>query len=158
MQALPLPRTRRVATVGALSLLLLAGCSDDGGDEEASTSEGTEATTATTVAPFEVANTCGDIPESEGGAVNRAGVVHLIDFEVCQDDLTIEAGDAIEFVNNGATRHQIAHDPPGDQERAFRSDPMLTGDTFFTDFDVPGVYPYICSYHFEEMHGTITVE
>lgn len=34
---------------------------------------------------------------------------------------------------------------------------MLPGDTFLQTFDTPGVYPYICSFHFDVMMGTITV-
>lgn len=164
MQSFSYSRTRRLtAYIGVASILLLSSCSDDGGDDEGASgdTEAPEETTEATAGDDDellVANTCADIPEPEGGAVNQTAVVDLIDFEFCQPEITIEAGDAIEFVNFGATRHQVAHQPPGDQERFFRSDPLLTGDSFVKTIETPGVYPFICSYHYEQMSGTITVE
>ena len=161
MQSNSISRTRRLAALLAVaSILLLSSCSDDGGDDEGASSdtEAADDTTADTTEEPLVANTCDEIPAPEGGAVNQTAVVDLIDFEFCQPDITIKAGEAIEFINFGATRHQVAHQPPGDQERFFRSDPLLSGDSFVKTIETPGVYPYICSFHFEEMTGTITVQ
>lgn len=150
---------RRVALAGGICLLLLAGCGDDGGnDDEASSDSGTDATETTEAAEAEVAGSCLEVPEPEDGAVNQTATVNLIDFEICQEEITIQAGEAIAFVNNGATRHQVAHDAPEGEGRFFRSDPLLTGDTFIKTFETPGTYPYFCSFHFEKMTGTITVE
>jgi plastocyanin len=136
----------------------MAGCSDDDGDDDAS--EDTTDNSAPSDSVFTDANTCDEIPESGQGALNEGAVVNMIEFEFCQAEVTIETGQAVTFENNGSGRHQVTHQPPGDQERTFGADgAMLVGDTYIAGpFDEPGTYPYICSFHFEQMTGTIIVE
>jgi plastocyanin len=147
------------AFCAATLLLVATGCGDDEG-ESGQGSDDTTDTEQTTTSLLDAYTSCEDIPEAEGGALNEGAVVGMIDFEFCAPEITVEAGQTIEFVNNAATRHQVAHQPPGDQDREFRApEAMLPGDSYVLTIDTPGVYPYICSFHYEDgMVGEITVE
>jgi plastocyanin len=147
-------RLGRVALAATAGLLLLAGCGDDDGGEQAD---------ETTTAPDELigVDSCNDIPESAGdeGALNQGAIVNMIEFEFCQDDITVQAGETVRWENNGSTRHQVVHAPTGDQERQFGpEEAMLPGDYYDFTFTEPGTYPYICTFHAEQMIGTVIVE
>jgi plastocyanin len=148
------PSTRRrprllvrwVILVAALALLAAACGDDDSNGDADSDTEGTVEAAA-----------CEDVPDPGPGAINRGAVVNMIDFEFCQDDVTVEVGEAVEFIANGAVRHQVVHQPDdGDTERAFQSSSLNTGDSFLHQFDSPGTFSYICAFH-PEMVGEITV-
>jgi plastocyanin len=154
-------RSRRAGILlAALALPALVSCGDDddaASDDDADSTEATDGDTTDTTAPFQ-ANICDDVPEADSAAINEGGVIGLIDFEFCDGDISIDAGDSVRFVNYGATDHQVNHEPPGEQEREFRSELMLPGEEFIHTFSEPGTYPYICTIHFDVMTGTITVQ
>jgi plastocyanin len=151
--ALRRPWLRHLMMTGAASLALLAGCSDDGEDEA---DEGDATTTPDT--ELIGVDSCDEIPESSGGALNQGAVVNMIEFEFCQADVQVEAGQTVRFINNGSTRHQVVHTPPGEQERLFGPDEaMLSGDSYDFTFTDPGTYPYVCTFHREQMVGSVTV-
>jgi plastocyanin len=149
-------RFHHLAMLGAAALLLLAGCSDDGGSEDAQTDE---TTTPTTDFPIGV-DSCTDIPESDdGGALNQGAVVNMIEFEFCQDDITVQVGETVRWENNGSTRHQVVHTPGENKEALFGPDEaMLAGDYYDFTFTEPGTYPYICTFHAEQMGGKVIVQ
>lgn len=152
--ALRRPWFRHLTVTGAASLLLLAaGCSDDGGDDEA-------ATTTESIDELIGIDSCTDIPESsDDGALNQGAIVNMIEFEFCQDEITVAAGESVRWENNGSTRHQVVHSPPGEQEREFGPDEaMLPGDYYDFVFTTPGTYDYICTFHAEQMVGSVVVE
>src|SRR5262245_7532814 len=112
-----------LAMVGAAGLLLLAGCSDDGGGGEDAQAD--ETTTPTTDFPIGV-DSCTDIPESEDvGALNQGAIVNMIEFEFCQDDITVEVGETVRWENNGSTRHQVMHAPGQGKEALFGPDEAM---------------------------------
>jgi plastocyanin len=151
--ASPRPRLRRLA-LGAIPLVALAACGSDGGDEEADA----ESTTTTEAEAPEVLTSCSSVTETTGGPENLGAVINMIDFQYCQADVTVEAGEAIEFVNNGAARHQVEQTAVAEGAEGFRSDALLSGDEYVFTPDTAGTYEYVCAFHSELMSGTITVE
>jgi plastocyanin len=137
----------RLVILVALVALLGAACGSDD-DDGAAVGDDT----------LEPVSQCADVPDPGPGAVNRGAVVNMIDFEFCQDDVTIEVGEAVEFTANGEVRHQVVHQPgDGDADRAFQSGSLNTGDSFLHQFDSPGTFSYICAFHPDDMVGEITV-
>jgi plastocyanin len=153
--ASPRPWLRRLA-IGFVPLVALAACGSDGGDDEAEPDGGTTATTEGE-AP-EVLTSCSSVTESTDGPENLGAVINRIDFQYCQPDVTVEVGEAVEFINNGAARHQVEQTVEADGAEGFRSDALLSGDEYVFTPDTAGTYEYVCAFHSELMTGVITVE
>ena len=83
-------------------------------------------------------------------------------------EITIKAGDTVEWRNIGAIPHTVTADPrraPGsrnielpDGAEAFDSGWVMRGQSFRYTFSEPGVYRYVCLPHERaRMLGTVTV-
>jgi plastocyanin len=119
---------RLVGAVFALGLLFTA-CSDDSGDDDASSA------------------TAADDGGSAGGTE-----VTIADFAFDPGDLTVSVGDTVTWTNDDDTDHTVTAD-----DDSFDSDDVAGGDTFEQTFDEAGEFSYHCSIH-SQMTGTITVE
>ncbi|MGH6918236.1 MAG: plastocyanin/azurin family copper-binding protein, partial [Geminicoccaceae bacterium] len=77
-------------------------------------------------------------------------LVEVSNFAIEPPDLTIQAGDTVEWrIVSG--RHSSTS-----KDEAWDSGELEQGAAFAQRFDVPGVYPYFCTPH-DFMRGTITV-
>jgi plastocyanin len=77
-------------------------------------------------------------------------VVNLSNFAVEPKELTIRAGDTVEWRIMSGRHSSTAKD------EAWDSGELEQGATFTQQFDLPGVYPYFCTPH-DFMRGTVTV-
>jgi plastocyanin len=77
-------------------------------------------------------------------------VVELSNFAVEPKELTIRAGDTVEWRITTGRHSSTAKDV------AWDSGELEQGAAFAQQFDVPGVYPYFCTPH-DFMRGTVTV-
>ena len=128
------PRRRPLlvlAVVAMATLALTAGCSKSSKSSESSN------TTATTQAP----------------PINQGAVVKITEFAFTSPSVTIKAGQAVEWTNDGSVQHTVT-DTSG---RAFNSNNINPGQTYVQTFNTPGTYHYICSIHPDKMSGTIVV-
>jgi plastocyanin len=66
--------------------------------------------------------------------------------------ITVQAGSAVEWKNTGNLPHTATAD-----SGAFDSGMLKKDKTFSQVFEVPGAFPYVCSFH-PEMVGTVVVE
>ncbi|HLI66641.1 MAG TPA: cupredoxin domain-containing protein [Caulobacteraceae bacterium] len=64
---------------------------------------------------------------------------------------TVPAGSSVTWTNNDDDAHSVVAD-----NKAFRSAPLDTGDSYSFTFTTPGVYPYHCGLH-PQMVGKIVV-
>jgi plastocyanin len=85
-----------------------------------------------------------------GPARAETYVVELSNFAVEPQELTIQAGDTIEWRIVSGRHSSTAKDG------AWDSGELVQDATFAQRFDVPGVYPYFCTPH-DFMRGTVTV-
>jgi plastocyanin len=85
-----------------------------------------------------------------GAAGAETHVVEVSNFAVEPSELTIQAGDSVEWRIVSGRHSSTAKDG------AWDSGELEQGSTFAQRFDVPGVYPYFCTPH-DFMRGTITV-
>ncbi len=139
--------TRAVAaTVVLLAGAGLTACSDDDdAADETTTSEAEEESSTTTIA-----ETTTTRPE----VVNTGESVELIDFSYLPTSVTVAAGQSITWTNAGENRHTVTSD--GDMFAS--STPIQPGQSYVQAFPTPGTYAYYCTFHPDEMTGTITVE
>ncbi len=83
-------------------------------------------------------------------------------------EITIEAGDTVEWRNVGSIPHTVTADPRSapssrnielpDGAEAFDSGWVMRGQSFRYTFNEPGVYRYVCLPHERtQMLGTVTV-
>lgn len=93
------------------------------------------------------ATTATDIDEAD----NQTSI---LDFSF--ENLTVQAGESIGWINNDEVPHTIAAGSPG-SPGDFLSDPIGTGGAFALTFDEPGIVPFFCSLH-PTMTGNITVQ
>jgi plastocyanin len=85
-----------------------------------------------------------------GAAAAGTHVVELGNFVIEPAELTIQAGDTVEWrIRSG--RHSATA-----KDQAWDSGELEESLTFTHRFDAPGVYPYFCTPH-DFMRGTITV-
>ncbi len=100
--------------------------------------------------PTTAESSVADIDENKD--LQTAEVVSVEDFEFSPDAVTIDAGQTIRWVNDGAEKHTATAD-----SLEWGTGTMNAGETFQKKFDEPGTYTYFCSYH-TTMSGTIIVE
>lgn len=71
-------------------------------------------------------------------------------------EVTISAGQTVEWLNNDATEHTVTSYP--DASFTFDSAEVEPGDSYFLTFDAPGDYPYYCVIHGFGMSGVVHVQ
>jgi len=82
------------------------------------------------------------LPSADAAAQEDDAYVHAIDNVFDPEILRVEPGQAVEWLNDGRSRHDVVAD-----DESWRSGTLEPGDGFTNTFDEPGVYPYFCSFH-----------
>jgi len=133
----------------AVALVLVAGlgsasCSSDDSASDDTTS--TEESTTTTAAGDSSTTTLPEI-------VNTGAEIEVVDFDYLPGSITVVAGESVTWKNDGDNRHTVTSD--GDSFAS--STPIQPGQSYVQAFPTVGTYPYYCTFHPDEMLGTITV-
>jgi plastocyanin len=79
--------------------------------------------------------------------------VTIDNFAFTPAELTVNAGTTVTWLNRDDIPHTVTD---AADQRAFKSAPLDTGDSFSHQFATPGTYHYFCSLH-AHMQGTIVV-
>jgi plastocyanin len=95
-------------------------------------------------------------PPAQAAAAKPAAVVQVTNFRFDPPEVTVAAGDTVQWVDaNG--RHQLEAD-----DSSFESPVLTAGAEFRRRFDQPGVYHYFCAFHGsrggKDMAGTVMVK
>lgn len=85
-------------------------------------------------------------------AIPGPKAVTITQFKFDTQDVTIEAGQAIQWTNKDETIHNVVS-----KDGKFASPGLDTGDTWTYTFAQPGDYPYFCALH-PHMTGVIHVK
>lgn len=80
-------------------------------------------------------------------------VVRIVDFAFKPARITIVAGQAVTWRQDGAAMHTVTAD-----DGSFDSGELAPKDQFANVFEVPGTYTYRCSLHPDRMKGTVIVK
>ena len=81
-----------------------------------------------------------------GGGNATTHIVEVTDFEFVPQDITIAAGDQIDFQWTGSIAHTATSDSPT-QSDAFDSGLLNQGDNFLVTIEAEGAHPYYCIPH-----------
>lgn len=73
-------------------------------------------------------------------------------------NLNINVGDTVEWVNNGGVAHTVTSGSPSNAGQVFDSGNLGRGALFSFRFNTAGSFPYFCRIHGSTMSGTITVQ
>jgi plastocyanin len=84
-------------------------------------------------------------------AAARTVTIKIANFAFNPGVTTVPAGTAVTWTNDDDDAHSVVAD-----NKAFRSNPLDTGDSYTFTFTVPGTYAYHCSLH-PQMVGKIVV-
>ena len=96
-----------------------------------------------------------DLCSNPGGSVvNGSTLVTIRDFSFQTQNVTIQAGTSVTWVN--CETDGTAHTSTSDQG-VWASPLLAPGQAFTQTFDTPGVFPYHCEPH-PFMTGTVTVQ
>jgi plastocyanin len=79
-------------------------------------------------------------------------VIEITDNAFSDTSITIEAGTAVKFVNNGSNKHTATAD-----DESWGTGTLNSGDSFSRYFKTSGEWDFHCNYH-SSMTATITVE
>jgi LPXTG-motif cell wall-anchored protein len=82
---------------------------------------------------------------------SAAQSVSIVDFAFKPGSITVNAGDTVQWTNNGKVPE--GHDVTGD---GLDSGRLKSGDTYSHTFNAAGTFSYICSIH-PSMKGTVKV-
>ena len=85
-------------------------------------------------------------------AADKTVTVEIIDFTYSPKVVSVTPGTTVTWVNQDDDPHTVTA-----TEKAFRSRPLDTDDTFTFTFSTPGDYVYFCSLH-PHMTGRVVVE
>ena len=116
---------KEITILAVLSLLLLSACTQ-------------QASAPATSAPG----------APEGSIVK----VSIKNFAFSPADITVKAGDTVEWTNEDSSSHTVQS-----TDRTVQSQELFPGDKFSYKFNKKGNYNYICSIH-PSMHGSVKVE
>lgn len=158
---------RRVILLSAVVALLGASCAPDPLDTYSAPGEDTDSppatraplpTTTTTEAPgtqsagedTEAVETVSE-PDMTFAPNGMTVDVRSLDNSFIQQDIEIEAGTEVNWINGGRNDHNVL---PVDESLTWGvdRDTFVPGTEYSHVFDTPGVYPYYCS-----IHGTAEV-
>ncbi len=91
---------------------------------------------------------------------NDEVTVSLEDFSITPERVRIDRGTTVVWENNGQVGHYVNTDPHASHgyHLALNSLLLNTGDAYEYTFTQPGLYPYHCSAHEDQMRGTVLVE
>lgn len=93
-----------------------------------------------------------DGPEQPPVITNDSSVtVTIVDFTYFPEDLTINAGATVTWVNEDSAPHDAA-----DRDETWNTELLNQGDSDAVTFDAPGTFEYYCTIH-PFMEGVITV-
>ena len=100
---------------------------------------------------------CGDDSDSEEGAgeTSEAATVEIESSQFAPEELTVDAGTSVEFVNLDGFDHTVTADDGSALE--FDSGALGQDESFTQAFDEAGSFDYFCQIH-PTMRGTIIVE
>ena len=147
---------RRAALLGASLALVGASCAPDPLDTysvenpEADAPPATRAPLPTTTTTEPALDAAGESAEPESDptfAPNGETVdVRSLDNSFILQDLEIEAGTEVNWINGGRNDHNVL---PVDESLTWGidRDTFVPGAEYAHVFDTPGVYPYYCSIH-----------
>ncbi len=148
---------RRAVLLAAGLGLLAAGCAPDPLDtyaaSDADAPPATRAPLPTTTPGEPIEQASGEsvdplvIAPAPTFATNGLTVeVRSLDNSFIQQDLTIEAGTEVEWINGGRNDHNIL---PVDESLTWgvERDTFVPGARYASVFATPGVFPYYCSIH-----------
>jgi plastocyanin len=100
--------------------------------------------------PSEATGSVSDINDDKG--LKAATVLNISDNFYDNASVTIKAGTAVRWYNNGANRHTATA-----SDLAWGTGTIQAGGNFARYFNTPGTYSYFCSYH-PMMTATLIVE
>jgi plastocyanin len=119
--------------------VVVAGC---GGDDEGGSGGGQEE----------------QQPAEGGGGGGEAVAVSMRDIKFDPEEVTVAAGDTVEWTNEESTSHDVDGSGPGGEFSSGPEGGMGQGDRFRFTFEEPGAYEYVCRVHAPGMAGTVRVE
>jgi plastocyanin len=94
-------------------------------------------------------------PNPLGAAAEAAtpgkATIRIANFDFGPDTITVPAGTSVTWTNNDDDAHSVVAD-----NKAFRSAPLDTGESYSFTFATPGTYAYHCGLH-PQMHGKVVV-
>jgi plastocyanin len=94
-------------------------------------------------------------PHPRGAAAEAAtlgkATIKIANFDFGPNTITVPAGTSVTWTNNDDDAHSVVAD-----NKAFRSAPLDTGDSYSFTFATPGTYGYHCGLH-PQMHGKVVV-
>jgi plastocyanin len=94
-------------------------------------------------------------PKVWGGAAHAAAArsvtIKIANFAFNPGVTTVSVGTAVTWTNNDDDAHSVVAD-----NKAFRSSPLDTGDSYTFTFTAPGTYAYHCGLH-PQMVGKVVV-
>jgi plastocyanin len=94
-------------------------------------------------------------PNPRGAAAVAAtlgkATIKIANFDFGPNTITVPAGTSVTWTNTDDDAHSVVAD-----DKAFRSAPLDTGDSFSFTFAAAGTYGYHCGLH-PQMHGKVVV-
>ena len=81
-------------------------------------------------------------------------VIQMTGSRFVPDTMTVVVGTTLTWVNLDGEDHDVL---ANDKDLSFGSPTIGSGATWEWPFNVPGTYPYVCSFHAPDMTGVIYV-
>ena len=92
-------------------------------------------------------------PDDLAGGLEIAATVTVEEYAFDPDEVTVEAGETVEWRNDGDVVHAVQAD-----DDLFDSGELHPGESTAFTFDTPGRNEYRCTIHPQQMRGVVVVE
>jgi plastocyanin len=90
-------------------------------------------------------------------AAGTEHMVMMVDDNFKDDDITINQGDSVRWVNKGTKSHSATSDDIGNNGDTFNTARVKPGQSAVVNFNKTGTFMYHCVFH-TDMKGKITVK
>jgi len=137
-----------------LGVLFVAGCAENGGQEDPAPSTPVEETVEEAdngeVAGGEETVTVPEAEQNETGAGAEVIDVEIRDYKYIPESLTVNVGQTVRWTNYDTVLHDVVGS-------GIESEYLKQGETFTYTFEQEGTYEYICTIH-PWMEGKVIAE
>jgi plastocyanin len=96
-------------------------------------------------------------PPPDGIATPPEAIVEMRDTAFEPEELTVAVGEEVTFSNEDDQGHQLARGTPDDFGDVGDRSIIDAGLFQVRQYDAPGTYEYVCTFHPDEMQFTLTV-
>jgi len=151
-----IPILLALAALGACNPPIDTANGDTSTTDTNSTDTGTTDTGTTDTSTIDTGTAA--VTEMDCSQITADHTVDMVSISFSPSDLTLSAGQTVEWTNSDSVTHTVTSGTPGNPDGVFDSGNISGGGTYCLKFNTAASYDYYCRIHLSNMTGTLTAQ